>query len=157
MKKKFLSFFFLSAFSFLFSGLIVYAQDYGLGATAGAAGLQRESVPTLVGNVVGTALSMIGVLFFVLMVYGGLLWMTSRGNEEQTRKAKDTIVAATIGIIVVLSAYAITTFVFSTIQGGPSCRLRSPVPASTPVCTESECIGVESESACNVRTCCIWQ
>src|SRR3989338_10925677 len=89
----------LSTFFFLFSGLILFAkaQSYGLEETAGAAGLQGEDVPTLAGNIVGTALSMIGVAFFILTVYAGLLWMTARGNEPQIEKAKNVLTGSTIG------------------------------------------------------------
>lgn len=98
----------------------VVAQDYGLEATADAAGLNKyeKNVPTLIGNVIGTALSMIAVIFFILMVYGGFLWMTAHGKEEQVTKAKDTLIAAVIGIIVVLGSYAVTNFVFESVQSG---------------------------------------
>ncbi|MFA5937370.1 MAG: hypothetical protein WC822_05870 [Candidatus Paceibacterota bacterium] len=99
-----------------FAGTALAVEDYGLGATAGAAGLQRGNVSELAGNVIGTALSMIGVLFFILMVYGGFLWMTAKGNEEQTKKAFNTITAATIGIVIVLASYAVTNFVFTSIR-----------------------------------------
>ena len=96
------------------------ASDYGLNATAGAAALDtKRDVPTIVGNVLGAALSMIGVLFFALMVYGGLLWMTARGNEETTKKAMNTILAAIIGLVIIFAAYAITTFVFKSVGGTP--------------------------------------
>ena len=45
------------------------------------------------------------------MVYGGYLWMTARGNEEEVTKAKNLIKAAIIGLIIVLAAYAISIFV----------------------------------------------
>lgn len=102
------------AVSILFLAPSVVAEDYGLGATAGAAELTKygDSVPKIAGNVIGTLLSMISVLFFVLVLYGGILWMTARGNSEQTGKALNTILAATIGIIIVMGAYALTNFVF---------------------------------------------
>lgn len=96
------------------------ADNYGLSATADASGLTKRypsDVPTLIGNVIGTALSMIAVIFFILMVYGGFLWMTAHGDSGQVDKAKDTIIAAIIGIIVVLASYAITNFVFSATKG----------------------------------------
>ena len=34
------------------------------------------------------SLSFIGVLFFALMVFGGFMWMTARGNEEQTKSSE---------------------------------------------------------------------
>jgi hypothetical protein len=92
-----------------------------LSETAGAAGLKSsKSLPELVGDIVGTGLSFISVIFFILMLYGGFLWMTARGNSDQETKAKDTIFGAIIGIIIVLSAYAITSFVFKNLGAGNS-------------------------------------
>lgn len=110
--------------SFSFFGFIgiALAGDYGLGATAGAAGLTGaaggEDVPTILGNVIGTALSVVSIVFFILMIYGGFLWMTAHGKKEQTTKALDTIVAAVVGIIIILGAYALTQFVFNNLAGG---------------------------------------
>lgn len=102
-------------------GVIQFAlatdSSYGLETAASAAELNKGDVPTIIGNIVGTALSLISVIFFILMLYGGILWMTARGNDDQAKKAQDTIFAAIIGIIVVLAAYAITSFVFSSIGG----------------------------------------
>jgi len=100
------------------------AGDFGLGATAGAAGLSsyNKPVPELIGNIIGTALSLIAVLFFVITVYGGILWMTARGKEDQSKKALDTIIAAVIGIIIVLGAYALTNLVFDSLKGGRSTK-----------------------------------
>ncbi|MFA6427204.1 MAG: pilin [Candidatus Magasanikbacteria bacterium] len=116
-------------FLYLFLGIIisvgimsavgVFAQDsnYGLDTAAGAANLKKGNLPEIIGNVIGTALSMVSVVFFVLMIYGGILWMTDRGNEEQAKKALNTVFAAIIGIIIVMSAYAITNFVFKSVGG----------------------------------------
>lgn len=69
------------------------------------------SIPGTIGRIIGAGLSLVGIIFFVLLVYGGFLWMTARGNEAQVKEAKDLITAAVIGLIVVLSAYAITAFI----------------------------------------------
>lgn len=55
-----------------------------------------------------------------LNVYAGFLWMTAGGNEEQVTKAKDTIRNATIGLIIVLSAYSITIFATYLARGLPT-------------------------------------
>ncbi len=73
------------------------------------------TISGIAGKLIGAVLAFIGVLFFGLMIYGGILWMTARGNEEQVTKAKDLITAAVIGLIIVLSAYAITSFIGSTL------------------------------------------
>ena len=79
--------------------------------TASTAGYERTDIKPIIATIIQTALSFLGVIFLMLMIYGGYLWMTARGNEEQTTKAKNTITAAIIGIVIVLSAYAISYLV----------------------------------------------
>lgn len=92
-------------------------MDGGLWETGGATGhfsinFMNEdgefSLPEAIGKIIGAILAFVGVLFLVLMIFGGYAWMTARGNEEQTTKAKSIIRNALIGIVVVLAAYAIT-------------------------------------------------
>lgn len=79
---------------------------------ATAAGYSEpKSVPEIIGAFIALALSFVGLIFLILMIYGGFIWMTAGGNDMKVIKAKKIIVQATIGVIIVLSAYAITTFV----------------------------------------------
>lgn len=86
---------------------------YGIGGTGDISETDgiMVSLPGAIGKIVGAALSFIGVIFFILMIYGGLLWMTAAGNDQQVEKAKDLIVAAIIGLVIVFAAYAITSFI----------------------------------------------
>jgi cbb3-type cytochrome oxidase subunit 3 len=68
-------------------------------------------IPGAIGTIIGAVLAFVGLLFFLLMIYGGLLWMLARGNEQQVEKAKNLIISAVIGLIIILSAYAITAFI----------------------------------------------
>lgn len=110
----------------LFSGLILNASPTfaisddplaNLNTIASGAGTKKgnTSVAQLTGQVLGVALSLVGVLFFILMVYGGILWMTASGNQEQTSKALKTLVYAIIGLIIVLGSYVIVNFVFESV------------------------------------------
>ena len=65
----------------------------------------------MLGTVVKGALSIVGIIFTILMVYAGYIWMTARGEEERTKKAKTLINQAIIGLIITLGAYSITAFV----------------------------------------------
>ncbi|MDP3043666.1 MAG: hypothetical protein Q8N21_04675 [bacterium] len=123
-KKIFLIIILLLLAFFALTQSIVLADDkYGLEATAGAAELSTKDkdISLTIGKVVGAGLAFIGVIFFLLIIYGGLLWMTARGNEQQVTKAKDLIISAVIGLVIVLSAYAITKYVggiFGQTSGG---------------------------------------
>lgn len=70
-----------------------------------------QDLPVLVGKIIGTGLSFLGVIFLVLMIYGGFLWMTDRGEGARAKKAKELIEAAIIGLIIVMSAYALTSWI----------------------------------------------
>lgn len=69
----------------------------------------------LIGLLIKSALTFIGIIFIALMVYGGFLYMTGGGKEDKVKKAKDIIIAAVIGLVIVFSAYAIATFVLNAI------------------------------------------
>lgn len=65
----------------------------------------------VIGRLITVLLGFLGILFFILIIYGGFLWMTARGVEEQVSKAKKIITSASIGLAVVLSAYLISYIV----------------------------------------------
>lgn len=52
--------------------------------------------------------SFLAVLFFLLIIYGGILWMTAAGSDQKIEKAKKIIISSIIGIAVVFGAYLIT-------------------------------------------------
>jgi hypothetical protein len=68
-----------------------------------------------VGKMVGVVLSFVGVIFLVLIIYAGIKWMTSGGNDKSVESAKSLIISAIIGLIIVLGAYAITAFIGRTL------------------------------------------
>ena len=51
------------------------------------------------------------MIFLLLTVYAGYLWLTARGEEEPIKKAQKIIIASVIGLVIVVSAYSITNFV----------------------------------------------
>ncbi|MFP4514920.1 MAG: pilin [Parcubacteria group bacterium] len=70
-------------------------------------------VSDIVARVIFIALSLLAVIFIVLIIIAGYQWMTAGGNEEQITKAKKNISNAIIGLVIILSAYAVTWFVFT--------------------------------------------
>lgn len=89
------------------------ADTTGLNATAAASGYQDSgtSLPQLVGILIDILVGISGVLVFLLFVYGGVIWMTAQGDPAKVGKAQSILSAAVIGLLIVLSAYAITNFV----------------------------------------------
>lgn len=71
----------------------------------------KRPLSDVIGMGISTALSLVGMIFMVLMIYGGYLWMTAKGEEEQVKKAQKIVIESVIGLVIVLSAYAITLLV----------------------------------------------
>ena len=96
------------------------AVDTGLEATAGAAGFKTSANPTAtintgIARIISQVIGFIGILFMLLTIYAGFLWMTAQGNEEQIGKAKKMLMGAVIGMVIIFGAYAITSFVISNV------------------------------------------
>jgi hypothetical protein len=64
-----------------------------------------------VGQLINVFLGLLGIIFLVLVIYAGFLWMTSAGDEKKVGTAKNILISAVVGLVVLLSAYAISSFV----------------------------------------------
>ncbi len=78
---------------------------------------ENTNARDFVENVVNFALSFVGLICVVTVIYGGLLYVTSRGDEEQTGKAKKAITFSVIGIVIILGSFAFVNTIMQ-IGGG---------------------------------------
>jgi TRAP-type C4-dicarboxylate transport system permease small subunit len=84
--------------------------------TARAAGFpDPKTIPEIIGAIINSFLSLLGVIFLCLIIYGGFLWMTSGGNETKVYRAKEVLRNAIIGLIIIMASYSITSFVIKTL------------------------------------------
>ena len=79
--------------------------------TAACLGGSSDSLTTTIGSLIAVLLGFLGVIFLILIIYAGLLWMTAAGNEDNVKKAKSILLNSVIGLVILLSAYAISSFV----------------------------------------------
>ena len=89
-----------------------------LGVSYGAeTGLADTDIRITIAYIIRSALGLLGTIALVLIVYAGFLWMTAGGNDDQITKAKGVLSAAIIGLVIILSSFAISTFVINELQG----------------------------------------
>jgi hypothetical protein len=79
--------------------------------------LGTTDVTAIVARIIKVVLGFVGVLALVMFIYGGLMWMTSGGKEEQIRKGKDTLVWAVAGMALVFFSYSILNFILKVLIG----------------------------------------
>lgn len=79
----------------------------------GYAEANETSLGTIVGQIINGFLGLLGIIFVVLMLYGGFNWMTAGGEEAKIETAKKTIRSAIIGVVIVASSFAIWNFIYT--------------------------------------------
>lgn len=74
-------------------------------------GLGAGDIRLIIANIIRVALTLVGTILLVIILYAGFLWMTAGGNEEKIATAKKILTNAVIGLAIILSAYMIVTFI----------------------------------------------
>lgn len=99
-----------------FGPLAARAIDTGLETTAQTAGVDTSaSIEGIAGTAISQVLGLVGVIFLILMIVAGLMWMTAGGNDEKVAKARKIMTGAVVGLVIVFSSLVITRFVFTAI------------------------------------------
>lgn len=80
--------------------------------------LGETDVRILFGRIIAGALSIIGSFALLMFVYGGVLWMTSRGDTKQIQKGKDTLTWAILGLVIIFSSYVLVNALITGITTG---------------------------------------
>jgi len=98
--------------------VIVFAQvgNENLGLVRGQTNIGNTDFITMIGNIINVIMGLLGVIAVLIILYGGFMWMTAAGNEEKVTKAKKLIIAGIIGLVVIFAAFAIATFVISSLS-----------------------------------------
>ena len=127
-KKKLLSFAVLATMAFSLATVLPASAQTGIqdildnkqlegvaqgsyNAPAGGSAPTGRQLQDIIVLVINSVLGLLGVIFLVLIIYAGFLWMTAGGNEDQVGKAKGLLINAIIGVIIIVAAYAISYFV----------------------------------------------
>ena len=72
----------------------------------------QAGVPGAIPSVLTIIISISGVIFIILLIIGGFMYLTGAGNEEQTGKAKKLMLDAIIGLILTLIAWAAGNWIY---------------------------------------------
>jgi len=90
--------------------------EVNLGDVGNQAGLTtnaESNLPALVGGVINVILGLLGIVFVILIIYSGILYMISQGDKTKVETANKNIRNAVIGLIITVGAYAISNYVIS--------------------------------------------
>ena len=68
-----------------------------------------------ISSIIQVLLGFLGIIAVIIILWGGFIWMTAMGDEGKVEKAKKLIIAGVIGIVIILAAYSIASFVIGQI------------------------------------------
>ena len=110
----------LAIISFLVIPVIaIHAQNNLFGLNEVGNGLNNSLTNTdprlVVGRIINVILGFLGVIAVVIILLGGFKWMTGGGNEDKVGEAKKLLGAGVIGLVIILCAWAVATFVINAI------------------------------------------
>lgn len=71
------------------------------------ANLGDLTFPRIIGGFINLALLIAAIVFFFILVWGGIKWITSGGDKANTETARNQITAALVGLVIVFAAWAI--------------------------------------------------
>ncbi len=107
-------FLFLPAFTTVKAqGTDVYSEDFGLQPIQENIALGAQDIRVTIAKIIRVVLGFLGTIALVLILYAGYTIMTSAGNEQKVATGKKILLNATIGLAIIMSAFAITQFVLN--------------------------------------------
>ncbi|MFZ4632205.1 MAG: pilin [Patescibacteria group bacterium] len=91
-------------------------------ALKGSLGASNTDPRTIAANIINLALGFLGIIAVCIVLFGGFKWMTAAGNEDKVEEAKKVLGAGVIGLLIVLAAWGLSSWVinqiFTNVLGG---------------------------------------
>ena len=88
-------------------------DDFSANTFQEATGMGDKDPRAIAAAVIKVMLGFLGIIAVLIILYAGFLWMTAAGNEDKITQAKGMMSAGVIGLIIILAAFGIATFVMN--------------------------------------------
>ena len=75
------------------------------------AALGNVTFASIISALIVLVLAIAAIVFFFMLVIGGIRWITSGGDKAQTEAARSQITAALVGLVIVFAAWAIISLI----------------------------------------------
>ncbi|MCX6739857.1 MAG: hypothetical protein NTZ49_01345 [Candidatus Parcubacteria bacterium] len=109
----------LALITLIFSANLALASRFteSLNKTIEDTGYSGErDVNIIAGNIVQGVLGVLGIVFIVLLLYGGTTYMLARGDAKKIEQAKNIIKYAVIGIVIIIVSYSLAYFITTALE-----------------------------------------
>ncbi len=104
-------------FSLFFGASQALAADLGLEVIDESIGLSNTDPRETVGRIINIAMLALGTIALLIVLWGGFIWLTSNGESDKIDRAKQVLKNGVVGLVIILSAWGIATFVLNQLLG----------------------------------------
>jgi len=98
------------------AALAVGNLDLGINEVGNTIALGNRDIRQTVASIINVLMGLLGIVAVVMILMGGFKWMTAGGEEEKVGEAKQYIIQGIVGLVIILSAWAIARFVLTQLQ-----------------------------------------
>lgn len=134
---------------------VEFDQSITIGKSNFSGGIEANSLGLYLESIYKYAIGVVGILATVVMMFGGVLWITAGGNNSRVSDAKAWIGASVTGLVLALSSYTILYLV------NPNTLTFRPITLKSPEELEeinncAKCKSTTEDEACTKNSCCEW-
>jgi len=105
----------LAVFASTAASALAVVPDVGINVITNNIQLSAQDPRVLVARIINTAMLFLGIIAVAIVLMGGFKWMTAAGNEEKVDEAKKLMGAGIIGLVIILAAWGIASFVLNSL------------------------------------------
>ena len=116
--------------SALLAPVVAFAAGESVNVNSTGIPKQWQDFPSVIENVFKIVITVAGVVFVILFLVGGVMYLAAAGNEDNTKKATKLMLDAVIGLVLILISWAVGTYVLRLLgvsQNGDQLNVYTPV------------------------------
>lgn len=93
--------------------VVALAQNWGLNNLANSTDLGDQDLVETIGKLINVILGFLGIIAFIIILFGGFKWMLSQGDETKIGEARKLMGAGVVGLAIVLASWAVAQFIIN--------------------------------------------
>ena len=94
---------------------VIWGGNYSQNEFQNNLGLGARDPRDIAASVIRIILGFLGMIAVIIILLGGFKWMTAGGNDEKVGEARKLIIQGVVGLIIILAAFGISTFVIGSL------------------------------------------
>ncbi|MDA3840042.1 MAG: pilin [Patescibacteria group bacterium] len=116
---------------------------------------KTTAIGEYIKNIYNYAISIVGIVATIMLLFGGFTWLTAGGSGEKVGKARDIIFGSLTGLVLALTSYTLLTMVNPDLVNFKIQKIKTPEDTSSGLGACDRCTVLGNTGTCVTRSCVI--